>query len=116
VLKPKKVKGEPAAKSDNYLAGMDLPSSEGSDEEYEKSARAGEEQGAVAFGVSGESRKIADKERKTMEKAYQMKQEAMREDDNVFDVAFEGQGGDAAAIFSATDVKVWPCCCLPLQL
>lgn len=40
-----------------------------------------------------------------MEKAFQAKQEALREDDNVFDVAFEGQGDDSA-VLSATDVKV----------
>ena len=49
--------------------------------------------------------KLADKERKAMEKAYQLKQEALREDDDVFDVAFEGQGDENAAT-SATDVKV----------
>jgi hypothetical protein len=34
-----------------------------------------------------------------------MKVEAMREDDNVFDVAFEGMGTDEPTA-SATDVKV----------
>lgn len=42
-----------------------------------------------------------------MEKAHQAKVEALREDDNVFDVSYEGQGDDAgAAAVSATDVKV----------
>jgi hypothetical protein len=34
-----------------------------------------------------------------------MKAEAMRDDENVFDVAFEGMGGDESSA-SATDVKV----------
>jgi hypothetical protein len=34
-----------------------------------------------------------------------MKAEAMRDDENVFDVAFEGMGGDEPAA-SASDVKV----------
>ena len=33
-------------------------------------------------------------------------QEALREDDNVFDVAFEGQGDEQQTTVSATDVKV----------
>lgn len=40
-----------------------------------------------------------------MEKAHRMREEAMREDDNVFDVAFEGMGNDDATV-SATDIKV----------
>lgn len=39
-----------------------------------------------------------------MEKALQVKAEALKDDDNVFDVSFEGQGMEAIA--SATDVKV----------
>lgn len=35
-----------------------------------------------------------------------MKVEAMRDDENVFDVAFEGMGTEEATA-SATDVKVW---------
>ena len=101
-----KARGPPAPKAatGGYLDGMDLPSSSSDDEEYEKSARALEEKLTIV-SVAGDSRKIADKERKLMEKAFQMKQEALREDDNVFDVAFEGQGDDNATT-SATDVKV----------
>jgi ATP-binding cassette subfamily F protein 1 len=40
-----------------------------------------------------------------MEKAHRMREEAMREDDNVFDVAFEGMGAEDATV-SATDIKV----------
>jgi hypothetical protein len=36
-----------------------------------------------------------------------MKAEAMRDDENVFDVAFEGMGGDEPSA-SAADVKVRP--------
>lgn len=36
-----------------------------------------------------------------------MKEESLRDDDNVFDVAFENQGGEAAEhTVSATDIKV----------
>ncbi len=51
-----------------------------------------------------EEKKLADKERMMMEASIRAKQDAMREDENVFDVAFEGMGGDEAAA-SATDVK-----------
>ena len=81
-----------------------MPSSSSEDEEYEKSARAFEEKVTIV-GSAAESKKIADRERKANEKAHQMKMEALREDDNVFDVAFEGQGDENAAT-SATDVKV----------
>jgi len=39
-----------------------------------------------------------------MEKAHRMREDAMREDDNVFDVSFEGMGSEDATV-SATDVK-----------
>jgi hypothetical protein len=52
-----------------------------------------------------EAKKLADKERLLMEKAHRMREEAMREDDNVFDVAFEGMGAEDATL-SATDIKV----------
>ncbi|KAG1675121.1 hypothetical protein FOA52_003344 [Chlamydomonas sp. UWO 241] len=104
-MRAAKAAATPADPND-YLAGCDLPS-EGSDgEEYERSARAGEEVVAPRFGGShGEAKKVADRERKAAEKAYQIRLEALREDDNVFDVAFEGQGDDKA-ISSALDVKV----------
>lgn len=101
----------PAAKqaeSSGYLDGMDLPSSGSDEEEYEKSARVGvESEAAVGIGSldAREAKKLADKERVAMEKAFQIKLEALKDDDNVFDVAFEGQG-DESATSSATDVKV----------
>ncbi len=50
---------------------------------------------------------MADKNRKLQEKAHRMKEESLRDDDNVFDVAFENQGGEAAEhTVSATDIKV----------
>ena len=45
-----------------------------------------------------------------MEKAVNAKIEALREDDNVFDVSFEGMGDESATV-SATDVKVCVCVC-----
>lgn len=56
-----------------------------------------------------EQKKLADKQRKLQEKAHRVKEESLRDDDNVFDVAFENQGGEAAEhTVSATDIKV-PC-------
>ena len=52
-----------------------------------------------------ESKKLADKERKILEKAAAAKAAALQDDDNVFDVAYEHQGeGDST--LSATDNKV----------
>ena len=52
-----------------------------------------------------------DKERKLLEKSVQAKAEALRDDDNVFDVSYENQG-DGAETVSATDIKV----CMRLYL
>ena len=52
-----------------------------------------------------ETRKIADRERKLLEKSAQMKVDALRDDDNVFDVSYEQQG-DGDSTLSATDIKV----------
>lgn len=52
-----------------------------------------------------ETKKLADKERQLAEKAFRAKEDALREDDNVFDVSFEGQG-EIMTTVSATDVKV----------
>lgn len=51
-----------------------------------------------------EQKKLDDRERKAMEKALQIKADALKDDDNVFDVSFEGQGTEALA--TASDVKV----------
>ncbi|KAI8476381.1 MAG: P-loop containing nucleoside triphosphate hydrolase protein [Monoraphidium minutum] len=85
---------------DDYLAGVDLPSSESEEEEERAVER--EEKGPLTLQ---EAKKLADKERLLMEKAHRMREDAMREDDNVFDVAYEGMGADDATV-SATDVKV----------
>eukprot|EP00878_Enallax_costatus_P012163 GHUV01012701.1.p1 GENE.GHUV01012701.1~~GHUV01012701.1.p1 ORF type:complete len:619 (+),score=239.98 GHUV01012701.1:878-2734(+) len=53
-----------------------------------------------------EAKKLQEKERLAMEKALRMKVEALRDDENVFDVSFEGMGNDETATASATDVKV----------
>lgn len=49
---------------------------------------------------------MADKDRKLAEKALQIKQAALADDDNVFDVAFEQQGENAESTLSTTDIKV----------
>ena len=60
-----------------------------------------------------EQKKTADKQRKLAEKAHRIKEESLRDDDNVFDVAFENQGAEAAeSTVSATDIKV---CCVLLK-
>ena len=63
-----------------------------------------------------DNKRIADRERKASERAAMEKAAALRDDDNVFDVSFEGAGGGTAAsalggdavggAVSATDIKV----------
>jgi hypothetical protein len=56
-----------------------------------------------------ERKKINEKTRKQQETAARAKADALRDDDNVFDVSFEqqGAGGEAAdSVVSATDIKV----------
>lgn len=52
-----------------------------------------------------DQKKLAERQRKLNEKAVRLKQDALRDDDNVFDVAFENQGETTDTV-SATDVKV----------
>uniref|UniRef100_A0A7S3QXV4 ABC transporter domain-containing protein n=1 Tax=Dunaliella tertiolecta TaxID=3047 RepID=A0A7S3QXV4_DUNTE len=97
----------PPKQSDDYMAGLDLPSSSDSEEEVERSARMDadeDQQPKLVQATDREAKKLADKDRKAMEKAHQLKLAALREDDNVFDVSYEGQGEDSATA-SATDVK-----------
>ena len=54
-----------------------------------------------------EQKKLADKERKVMEKATREKEAALRDDNDVFDVAYENQTDNAAdSAVSARDIKV----------
>lgn len=54
-----------------------------------------------------EVKKIAEKERKAAEKAHALKQAALRDDDNVFDVSYEGMGDTrTVAQENMADVKV----------
>lgn len=96
----------PAKPSNDYLAGIDLPSSDDDEDEYERVARTDDDanKAPIMTGSSRETKKIADKERKAMEAAVRAKEDALREDENVFDVAFEGMGEEVSA--TATDVKV----------
>ena len=41
-----------------------------------------------------------------MEEAHRAKAAALRDDDNVFDVAYEQQGSEGQDVLSATDIKV----------
>lgn len=105
---------EPKGNPDDYLAGLDLPSSESESDEEGVGRRRGmlEEDQAVQIkqATGKEVRKIADRDRKAAEKAAQAKAAALRDDDNVFDVSYENQGTDtaegAASTLSATDIKV----------
>ena len=56
-----------------------------------------------------EQKKLNDKQRRLQETAARNKADALRDDDNVFDVSYESQGGagDAGDTVSATDIKVW---------
>ena len=58
-----------------------------------------------------DKKKLADKERKQIEEAARAKVAALQDDDNVFDVAYEQQGGagEASDVLSATDIKVCLC-------
>jgi ATP-binding cassette subfamily F protein 1 len=112
---PRAAPGAPPP-SDDYLAGVDLPSS--SDSESDASSSDGRRRplfadgeapaAAVARGASAkESRKLALRDRKALEAQAAAKAAALRDDDSAFDVAFERQGdGDGAATLSATDVVV----------
>lgn len=90
----------------DYLAGVELPPSESSEDEYDRELNSDDDKDKpLNVVVTGrEQKKLVDKERKAMERAFQAKQDALKEDENVFDVAYEGQGEDA--VVSATDVKV----------
>ncbi|KAF8072920.1 ABCF4 [Scenedesmus sp. PABB004] len=92
-----------AAPGDDYLAGLDLPPSEEEEEEVER--REFDKGPLMVQASDRETKKLADKERMAMEKALRAKADALREDENVFDVAFEGMGTDEP-FASATDVKV----------
>jgi ATP-binding cassette subfamily F protein 1 len=87
---------------------MDLPSSDSdSDEEVERRRGADDESrpAIIARANAKEERKLADRERKQLEKAVAAKAAALQDDDNVFDVAYEQQG-DGEGTVSATDIKV----------
>lgn len=95
-------------KKNSYLGDMDLPSSdsEGSDGEQEVERQVDQHKEIfLARGTAKESKRLADKERKMMEKAAAAKADALRDDDNVFDVSYE-QTGDGDSTLSATDIKV----------
>lgn len=51
-------------------------------------------------------KKLADKERRQVEEAHRAKAAALRDDENVFDVAYEQQGNEGQDVLSATDIKV----------
>ena len=98
---------EPRKGKNSYLGDLDLPSSdsEGSEDEKEVQRKEPAKEIFLAQRSSAkDSKRMADKERKMMEKAAAMKAEALRDDDNVFDVSYEQSGEDST--LSATDIKV----------
>eukprot|EP01026_Neomeris_dumetosa_P069397 TRINITY_DN6861_c0_g1_i4.p1 TRINITY_DN6861_c0_g1~~TRINITY_DN6861_c0_g1_i4.p1 ORF type:complete len:740 (-),score=178.24 TRINITY_DN6861_c0_g1_i4:265-2484(-) len=90
-----------------YMAGFELPPSDDEDE-YERNELEDDEKDKKLDVVmtAKQAKKIQDKERKLMEKAYQIKQEALKEDDDVFDISYEGMGGDESALANASDIKI----------
>eukprot|EP00891_Asterochloris_glomerata_P000400 jgi/Astpho2/400/Aster-03452 len=97
----------PAKKADDYMADIDLPSSE-SEGELETTKKDQEEEPQEFrphANTMREQRKLADRQRKLAEKAHRIKEDMLRDDDNVFDVAYEQQG-EVDATVSATDIKV----------
>ena len=94
-------------KKSSYLGDLDLPSSdsEDSDAEPEIERKIEQKEIFIARSSAKESKRMADKERKMVEKAAAAKAEALRDDDNVFDVSYE-QTGDGDSTLSATDIKV----------
>lgn len=103
---PKAAQAQSSKGANDYLSGFDIPSSEDDDDDYERSARAdGEDDKPLTVAINArDNKKIADKERKANEAAVRAKEDALREDDNVFDVSYAGMGEDAQA--TATDIKV----------
>ncbi|KAL6782065.1 hypothetical protein ACKKBF_B10535 [Auxenochlorella protothecoides x Auxenochlorella symbiontica] len=103
---------EPKKVVNSYLADMDLPSSESESDEEGPRRRGVNENDAedrleeAVRPSAKEQRKLNDKERKQLEKAAAAKVAALRDDDNVFDVAFEQQGEGGEGVLSATDIKV----------
>ena len=98
---------EPPKGKNSYLGDLDLPSSdsEGSGDEKETQRREPVKELFLAQrSTAKDSKRLADKERKMMEKAAAMKADALRDDDNVFDVSYEQSGEDST--LSATDIKV----------
>jgi ATP-binding cassette subfamily F protein 1 len=55
---------------------------------------------------SKEVKKIADRDRKLLEKTHAAREAALRDDDNVFDVSYEQQGDGSGGTVSATDIIV----------
>ena len=95
-----------AGKVDNYLGDIDLPPSDSeSEEEIDRRRPEEETDRQIHLASAKDARKIADRERKLLEKQAQAKTEALRDDFNVFDVSYEKQGeGDGTV--SATDIIV----------
>jgi ATP-binding cassette, subfamily F, member 1 len=105
-------RGPPPPSSDNgrdsYLADLDLPPSDTeSDEEIDRRRPEDDEEQArhIAITSAKDSKKLAFKERKLLEKQAEAKAAALRDDDNVFDVSFEKQG-DGGSTLSSTDIIV----------
>lgn len=97
---------ESKKKKNSYLGDLDLPSSDSEDSDGEPEVeRKIEQKIFVARSSAKESKRMVDKERKMLEKAAAAKAEALRDDDNVFDVSYE-QTGDGDSTLSATDIKV----------
>ena len=109
--RPRKIQtlDDPPKKND-YLGDLDLPSSSDSEDEASGTPVQREKPAKELFlaqrSSAAASKRVADKERKMQEKAAAMKADALRDDDNVFDVSYEQQGSGEDSTLSATDIKV----------
>eukprot|EP00894_Picocystis_sp_ML_P001178 jgi/Pico_ML_1/51695/g266.t1 len=96
-------------KGSGYLEGFDLPPSSDEDEDTEREKRGGkqEEGTLVVQHTQKEDRKKLQKERMQAMKMAEAKREAVKDDDNVFDVSFEtSQLQESEAAAHSRDVRV----------
>lgn len=96
----------------SYTQDMDLPSESETDDEEQKHHGYIEDKNAATLEdkvkmTDREKKKLNEKTRKQLEQTARIKEDALREDDDdVFDVSYEAQGGAAGDVVSATDIKV----------
>ena len=106
---PKASKGIKETKGNGYLDGFDLPPSSDEEEDSEREKRGGkQEEGTLVMQhTQKEDRKKLQKERMQAMKMAEAKKEAVKDDDNVFDVSYEtSQLQESEAAANSRDVRV----------